>query len=102
MHAEGGFRPMLFDMKADPDELDDLGDSSKHNDVIELMYERLGEWGRRVSQRATRSEDDIKNMRGKSRRQGILLGLVDGSEVEDELLEPIRGVAGANFVDQIE
>ncbi len=102
MHAEGGFRPMLFDMKADPDELDDLGDSSKHNDVLELMYERLGEWGRRVSQRATRSEDDIKNMRGKSRRQGILLGLVDGSEVEDELLEPIRGVAGANFVDQIE
>lgn len=99
MHAEGGFRPMLFDMKADPDELVDLGDSARHTDIIELMYERLGEWGRRLSQRTTKSETDIKNMRGKSRRKGVLLGVVDGSEVDDELLEPIRGRAVANFVE---
>ncbi len=99
MHAEGGFRPMLFDMKADPDELVDLGDSAKHNDIIELMYERLGEWGRRMSQRTTKSESDIKRMRGKSRRKGILLGVVDGSEIDDELLELTKGKAAANFVE---
>jgi len=82
MHSEGGFRPMLFDMKADPDELVDLGDSARHNDIIEIMYERLGEWGRRLSQRTTKSESDI-----------------DGSEISDELLEPIRGTAVANFVE---
>ena len=98
MHAEGGFRPMLFDMKADPNELTDLGDSAKHNDIIDMMYERLGEWGRRSSQRTTKSESDIKNMRAKSRRKGILLGVVDGSEIDDELLEKIKGTAAANFV----
>jgi len=99
MHAEGGFRPMLFDMKADPDELEDLGDSSKHEDVIELMYERLGEWGRRASQRSTRSENDIKGMRGKSRRKGILLGVVDGSELDEDLLTVVQGKAQAKFTD---
>jgi len=87
MHAEGGFM--------------DLGDSSRHTDILELMYERLGEWGRRLSQRTTKSESDIKNMRGKSRRKGVLLGVVDGSELDDELLEPIRGTAAANFVEPV-
>jgi len=100
MHAEGGFRPMLFDMKSDPEELVDLGDSAKHNDIIELMYERLGQWGRRASQRATKSEQDIKNMRGKSRRKGILLGVVDGSEIDDELRDAIRGKAAVNYTDE--
>jgi len=99
MHAEGGFRPMLFDMKADPNELEDLGDSAKHNDIIELMYERLGQWARRMSQRTTKSESDIKNARGNSRGKGILLGLVDGTEVEEELLVKIRGKAAANFIE---
>ena len=100
MHAEGGFRPMLFDMKSDPNELEDLGDSTKHADIIELMYERLGQWSRRVSQRTTKSEQDIKNMRGKSRRKGILLGVVDGTELDEELLDTIRGKAAVNFTVQ--
>lgn len=98
MHSEGGFRPMLFDMKADPGELVDLGDSSQHSDIIEMMYERLAQWGRRMSQRTTKSDNDIKNSRGKSRRKGILLGLVDGSEVDDELLVKIKGKAAVNYV----
>ena len=100
MHAEGGFRPMLFDMETDPDELVDLGDSSDHDDIIDMMYQRLGQWARRPSQRTTRSEDVIKSMRGRSRRKGVLLGLVDGSEVDDELLVSIRGKAAANFIEK--
>ena len=97
MHAEGGFRPMLFDMQADPDELHDLGDEEAYADTIELMYDRLGHWARRASQRTTKSEQDIKSMRGRSRRKGILLGLVDGSEVDEELLVNVRGTAHQRF-----
>lgn len=99
MHAEGGFRPLLFDMIADPDELNDLGDSTAHKEVVELMYERLGQWSRRMSQRTTVSDDDINNNRGKSSGKGILLGLVDGTEVDEKLLVKIRGKAAANYVD---
>jgi len=85
VHAEGGFRPMLFDMQTDPEEYFDLGESVDHAEVIALMYDRLGRWGRRMSQRVTRSEQDIANMSGKSLRKGILLGLYDGAEVADEV-----------------
>ncbi len=97
MHAEGGFRPMLFDMENDPDEFDDLGDSPDHEQVIDTMYERLAQWSRRMSQRTTRSDADIKAMRGRSRRKGILLGMYDGSEVDPELTQKYRGVAPRDY-----
>ena len=98
MHAEGGFRPMLFDMEADPDELHDLGDDTKYAEVIELMYQRMANWARRMSQRTALSDHDIDQKRGVSRRKGILLGLVDGSEVDQELLVKVRGKVRQNFV----
>ncbi len=99
MHAEGGFRPMLFDMKADPDELHDLGDSAAHNDEIDMMYTRLSEWALRVSQRTTKSSTEIVNMRGKSRGKGVLLGVVDGSELDDNALSYVQGEAAARYTD---
>jgi len=53
MHADGGFRPMLFDMKADPD---------------------------------------------KSRRKGVVLGTVDGSDLDSDVLASISGKAEVRFV----
>ena len=98
MHAEGGFRPMLFDLENDPNELDDLcKDGRAPDEVLELMYARLGRWGRRTSQRLTKSEDELKNMRGRSQRRGVLLGLYDGSEIEDELMERYIGKANAKY-----
>ncbi len=91
MHAEGGFRPMLFDLNNDPDELVDLGESASHQHIVDLMYDRLAEWGRRMSQRVTRSDRDIEQMKGASRRRGILLGLFDGDEVDAELTSKYRG-----------
>ncbi len=35
IHAEGGFRPMLFDLQTDPHEFDDLGGSPDHGAVID-------------------------------------------------------------------
>ncbi|MBG6158878.1 arylsulfatase A-like enzyme [Labrenzia sp. EL_159] len=93
MHAEGGFRPMLFDLKHDPDEFHDLAKETGHRAEFDRLYAMLAEWGRRCAQRVTRSDDDIKGMRGRSIRKGILPFLVDGSEVPDELTEHYRGPA---------
>ncbi|WP_029066242.1 sulfatase-like hydrolase/transferase [Labrenzia sp. DG1229] len=93
MHAEGGFRPMLFDLKHDPDEFHDLAKGTGHQVEIDRLYTMLAEWGRRCAQRVTRSDDDIKGMRGRSIRKGILPFLVDGSEVPEELTEHYRGPA---------
>ena len=35
IHFRGGFRPMLFDLVNDPDELIDLGASDAHGEIIE-------------------------------------------------------------------
>ncbi|MCB1367619.1 MAG: sulfatase-like hydrolase/transferase, partial [Rhodobacteraceae bacterium] len=84
-HAEGGLRPMLFDMENDPDELTDLATMPGHEEIIELMYDRLGQWARRFSQRTAISDPQILAARGKSTRKGVLINLYDGSEVAPEL-----------------
>ncbi|MEM1273345.1 MAG: sulfatase-like hydrolase/transferase [Pseudomonadota bacterium] len=91
IHAEGGFRPMLFDLEADPDEFIDLAKGETHRDEIARLYDHLGSWGRRMSQRVTRSDRDIEMMRGRSARRGILPFLKDGSEVPMELTARYRG-----------
>lgn len=97
MHAEGGFRPMLFDLETDPDEFHDLAKGDAHAAEIDRLYKLLAQWGRRLAQRVTKSEDDIKAMRGKSIRRGVLPFLYDGSEVEEELTEKYRGPARQTY-----
>jgi len=91
IHAEGGFAPMLFDLASDPDEFIDLGQSADHADVIALMYQRLGKWARRMSQRVTRSDADIARMRHASDLKGVLLGVFDPAEVAPERSCKYRG-----------
>lgn len=93
MHAEGGFRPMLFDLAEDPNEFIDLAKGDTHQVEIDRLYGMLAQWGRRMSQRVTKSEDDIKAMRGNSGRKGVLPFLYDGSEVDEELTIKYRGPA---------
>ncbi len=93
MHAEGGFRPMLFDLETDPDEFHDLAKSDAHQDQIDRLYGHLATWGRRMSQRVTKSEDDIRAMRGKSARKGILITMFDGSDVPEHSMEFYSGPA---------
>ena len=98
MHAEGGFRPMLFDLENDPDEFVDLAKSDEHSAEIDRLYGYLRDWGLRMSQRVTRSEADIEGMRGRSRRRGILPYLKDGREVPAELTQKYRGPARQTHV----
>jgi arylsulfatase A-like enzyme len=91
IHAVGGFRPMLFDLHTDPNEFHDLAKGDAHQAQIDRLFGHLAEWGLRMSQRVTKSEDDIKAMRGRSLRRGILPFLIDGSEVSEELTQKYRG-----------
>jgi len=83
IHAEGGFRPMLFDLVNDPDEFFDLGTSADHNTIIKKMYQHLQTWSLRMAQRVTvsdswvQSEDDPEDT-------GILVGIVSPDEVRAE------------------
>lgn len=92
MHAEG-FRPVLFDMKSDPEEYHDLGEDPEHVDIISMMYERLGQWARRMSQRTTMPDLRIMASRGKTESVGILIGVHEGDEVSEEVHAAYHGPA---------
>lgn len=96
VHCEGDYRPILFDLVNDPQELTDLGDSPDHAEVIARMYDKLFRWTRRVSQRTTRSEEQLMQMRGRSRRRGVLIGIYDENDVPLELTVRYRGRKAAN------
>ncbi len=80
IHCEGGHRPILFDLEYDPDELTDLGDSQEHSTVIAEMYDHLFSWTRRQSQRTTRTEQQLVEMRTKSRGRGVIVGIYDETD----------------------
>ena len=82
IYAEG-FRPMLFDLENDPNELTDLGTSAEHEAIRQEMFEALSAWARRLSQRTTMSPADVIAERKRSPARGILLGALDETEMSD-------------------
>jgi len=69
------FRPQLFDMLNDADELHDLGESPDHNDIRVELHERLFKWLRTRPIRVTMSEKEISQRTGKSKQSGYLIGV---------------------------
>ena len=98
VHAEGGFRPMLFDLEHDPNEFDDLAKDPGHEAEIARLHDCLARWGRRMSQRVTCSDADIEARRERSARRGVLPFLKDGSEVPEELTSAYRGPVAQNHL----
>ncbi len=92
MHAIG-FRPMLFDMLSDPEEFRDLGADPTYAAERERLAAALAEWGLRMSQRTTISEQQILQARGKSQRKGILIGVWDETDIPEDLWKAYRGDA---------
>ena len=82
IHAQG-FRPMLFDLENDPEELIDLGADPDLEDVRREMADHLAAWARRLSQRTTMSPEDIVAERKRSPDRGILLGAWDEREMAE-------------------
>ena len=98
MHAEGGFRPMLFDLENDPNELNDLGGQSTHKDIIEMMYQRLAQWGRRMAQRTTIEDKSIHKKFEMDSDVGIMLGVYDDADVPDLAADFYRGKAKGRYL----
>jgi arylsulfatase A-like enzyme len=84
VHAPG-FRPMLFDLVTDPGELIDRGADPALEEVRSRHLSALHQWGLRQSQRTTRSEAQMKTARGKSMREGILIGVWDETDIPAEM-----------------
>lgn len=88
-HFEGGFRPMLFDLREDPEELVDRGaDPACAGEAARLMA-ALGAWARRLSQQTTLSDAQLAARTGRARRRGVLLGLWDEGDAPAELTAAI-------------
>jgi len=86
-----GFRPMLYDLEADPNEFGDLGADPAHAAERDRLAAALGQWSLRQSQRTTRSEEEMLAARGEAPRYGILVGVWDESDVPEELWSRYRG-----------
>ena len=89
--ADGGFRPLLFDLKNDPKELVDLGDDPKYAKVVNMFLERLSQWARRPSQRTTRTEQQLINSREIGPEQvGVFIGVYSEDEFPPEVTAKTR------------
>ena len=93
IHAEGGFRPMLFNLECDPQEFHDLGDKAEYQPIIQMMYERLAHWSRRMSQRTSISDESIAKMRDADSGVGIMIGVYDENDVAPNAAEYYQGKA---------
>ena len=93
VHAEGDFRPMLFDLETDPQEFHDLGASPEHKEEIDRLYDLLHRWARRPSQRITMSDARIRALSGREEDSGIYLGIWDESELPSDAPQSLIGRA---------
>ena len=85
MLAEG-YRPMLFDLEQDPQELTDLGDDPAYADVRARLREGLFEWARRPRQRVTVSDAmlDTTPVQQRITQQGVLIGFWDEADLAEQ------------------
>jgi arylsulfatase A-like enzyme len=89
VHADG-FRPMLFDLRTDPQELRDIGADPDYAEICARLDDELFAWFRRPGSRITISEQTIKSgdfaalAYDRDIDDGILIGYWDEDELERE------------------
>jgi arylsulfatase A-like enzyme len=86
IHCEG-FRPVLFDLENDPQELTDLGEHPDFADVRARLFDAIGIWSRKHHNRITKSPEDIARMAGRE-PQGVLIGIWDEEDYEKAYKKP--------------
>ena len=73
---------MLYDLKTDPEEVVDLGDSKKHQTQIERMREMMFSWARQQHTRVAISDAQIETSRcHDDAEDGVYLGFWDETEL---------------------
>nr|WP_317626535.1 sulfatase-like hydrolase/transferase [Rhodoalgimonas zhirmunskyi] len=80
-----GFRPMLYDLETDPDELTDLGADPAFAKVSAQMEQHFFDWTRRLSQRTTKSDawiEERDTTLGEA-KAGILIGYRNEAELRE-------------------
>ncbi len=81
IHAKG-FRPMLFDLATDPQELDDLGADPRFESERARLRDALFDWALRDHNRITMPDQKIAAYaQGRQLRSGILIGYWDEAEL---------------------
>lgn len=88
VYAEG-FRPMLFDLENDPNELTDLGASSEaeHVAICKVMRERIFEWARQPHARTTHTFEFLESITD-AEPPGVIIGVWDEEDYERTLGHP--------------
>ena len=91
--AFDSFRPMLFDLEHDPQELVDLGDNPDYANIRQEMQDELVKWLMRRKTRVTVSTAQIDEIVGgfNRERRGILIGYYDEAELEAAMKTGNRG-----------
>jgi len=92
IHCES-FRPMLFDLKTDPQELNDLGADPGHEVERARLAEAIFTWARRHHSRITVTPQRVNQMAGRE-PPGILIGFWDEKDYEEEFGRPFKGKDG--------
>jgi arylsulfatase A-like enzyme len=70
-----GFRPQLFDLRHDPDELRDLGADPAREPVRREMRERLFAWFCGLKHRTTVTHDDVERGTAAHKAAGVFFGV---------------------------
>ena len=88
VHSEG-FRPMLFDLENDPNELNDLGASKdpEHMEICRIMNERVFSWARQHHNRTTLKFDFLESITD-AEPPGVIIGVWDEEDYERTLGHP--------------
>ena len=74
IHYEG-FRPQLFDLQSDPQELTDLGAESEMEKVRSEMRDILTDWALHRRMRVTLSDEDVARRTGTHKTRGMAFGV---------------------------
>ncbi|MGE0315820.1 MAG: sulfatase-like hydrolase/transferase [Lautropia sp.] len=72
-----GYRPMLYDLGSDPDELHDMGNAPEARPVLDALHAELLDWSTMHHNRVTRSDQAIEDYAGSEFQLGIHIGFWD-------------------------
>jgi arylsulfatase A-like enzyme len=90
IHAEG-FRPMLYDLQSDPQELFDLGADPAHQDVRDRLEKVMNHWARHPRNRTTITDEDFRKTAENELDGGFYIGFWDQADVNDAEAEGFSG-----------
>ena len=81
VHVET-MRPLLYDLKTDPDELHELGGDPAHVDQLERLGALHFDWSRQHHTRITRDAATIDKISERGAPPGVLIGYVSKSDAD--------------------